>query len=183
MKILYIHGFGSSSFGKKSEIVKEYFGKENVIAPSLSYIPNLAVDTLEQLITVFPDIRGVIGSSLGGYYGIYLTNKFKIKSVLINPTIKPYEVLQQAIPQGISYFDNSRYDFKQEYLDYLKNIEVLQPDISQSLVLLQKGDEVLDYREALTVFQNGNLILEEGGNHSFENFETKLDKIKGFLDV
>jgi len=180
--ILYIHGFGSSSFGAKAEIVKNYFGQNRVIAPTLSHIPVLAIDTLEQIVNIFPNI-GVIGSSLGGYYAIYLTHKFGVKSVLINPAVTPYTTLERAVPQGINYFDNSRYDFKREYLDMLRDIEVQKPDISKSLLLLQKGDEVLDYRDAEKIFQGGNLIIEEGGNHSFQNFENKLPIIKDFLGV
>lgn len=180
--ILYIHGFGSSSFGLKSEIVKEYFGRDKVISPSLSHIPDLAVDTLEQIVNIFPNI-GVIGSSLGGYYAMHLTHKFGVKSVLINPAVTPYITLQRAVPVGINYFDNSRYDFKTEYLSMLKNIEVERPDISKSLLLLQKGDEVLNYRDAENIFRGGNLILEESGDHGFQNFESKLSTIKDFLEI
>ena len=182
MKILYIHGFGSSSFGAKSKVVKNYFGSSNVFSPSLSYVPNLAIDTLEQVIDFCPNIGGIIGSSLGGYYAIYLSHKFNIKSVLINPAIRPYDILRRAIPKGINYYDNSFFEFKTQYLDFLKEIEIANPDISKFLVLLQKGDEVLDYREALENFQNGNIILEEGGNHSFENFESKLPAIRSFFN-
>jgi predicted esterase YcpF (UPF0227 family) len=43
--ILYIHGFASSGLGAKAHSVREYFG-ERVLAPSLAYIPELALDTM-----------------------------------------------------------------------------------------------------------------------------------------
>ena len=47
--IIYIHGFGSSGHGGKATLFKDQF-KEEIILPSLSYVPSLAIHTLEQLI-------------------------------------------------------------------------------------------------------------------------------------
>ena len=49
--IIYIHGFASSGFGGKATLLKEHF-KENIFSPSFSYIPSLAMNTLEQLIEI-----------------------------------------------------------------------------------------------------------------------------------
>jgi len=46
---VYIHGFGSSAKGVKAMMVREAFAPK-VIAPSLSPIPDLAIDTLEQIV-------------------------------------------------------------------------------------------------------------------------------------
>ena len=53
--IIYIHGFASSGFGSKAEKFKEYFD-EGIITISLPTIPNLAINTLEQLIEAFVSI-------------------------------------------------------------------------------------------------------------------------------
>ena len=95
--IIYIHGFGSSGHGGKASLFREYF-EDEVIAPSLSYVPNLAIDTLEQLIEMLlekGETVGLVGSSLGGYYSIYLANKYDLKAVLINPAIYPYKTLDK----------------------------------------------------------------------------------------
>ena len=179
--ILYIHGFGSSAFSTKAKLLKQYFGEENILIPSLPYIPNLAVDTLEQIIKIFPNIN-LIGASLGGYYSIYLADKYNLKSVVINPTINPHLTLKQAVPQGISYYDNSRYDFKESYLNELENMRVKNPNLEKSYLFVQGGDEVLDSKESLKYFKGGNILFEKGGNHGFENFETKIDIIDKFFN-
>ncbi len=42
--IIYIHGFGGSGEGAKDKVFREYFKiiEESFIAPSLSYVPELA---------------------------------------------------------------------------------------------------------------------------------------------
>ena len=47
--IIYIHGFASCGFGSKAQKFKEYF-EDEIITISLPTIPNLAIDTLEQII-------------------------------------------------------------------------------------------------------------------------------------
>jgi len=185
--IVYIHGFGSSGLAKKATILKNYFGSENVFAPSLSHIPKLAIDTLEQFINIHKEQERekiiLIGASLGGYYASYLSNKYNLKAVLINPAVKPYEALIKAVPNGINYYDNSNFDFRKEYLNELKELIVEQPNIKKILLLLQKGDELLDYREALEFFDGSTILLEGGGSHNYSDFEAKLNLIQEFLEL
>jgi len=56
--IIYIHGFASSGMGIKAQIIRDHFKKES-IAPSLSYIPDLAIDTVN-----YPTIKGRASSEL-----------------------------------------------------------------------------------------------------------------------
>ncbi len=183
--ILYIHGFGSSGLATKASILKNYFGSDNVFAPSLSHIPKLAIDTLEQFIhnCKYHKTIYIIGASLGGYYALYLSHKYNLKAVLINPAVRPFDALKKAIPSGINYYDHSNFDFREEYLIELKNIFIEYPKLENIMLLLQKGDEVLDYKEALNFFEGSTVLLESGGNHNYFNFEAKLDLIREFLEL
>ena len=89
--IIYIHGFASSGFGSKPQKFKEYF-EDEIMTLSLPTIPNLAIDTLEQIIEAFLNKEEdvfLVGSSLGGFYALYLANKYDLKAVLINPAVNP----------------------------------------------------------------------------------------------
>lgn len=180
--LVYIHGFGSCGFSKKARILKEYFGEEEVFSPSLSYIPELAIDTLNQMLTLLVKTENVtlVGSSLGGYYATYLANKFDLKAVLVNPSVYPYNSLAEHIGLNHCYHDSSDYSFIQTHIDSLKAYEVETINPKNFLVLLQKGDEVLDFKEVERKYHDSTLVIEEGGNHSFENFESKMELIKAF---
>ncbi|RXJ69272.1 esterase [Halarcobacter ebronensis] len=182
--ILYIHGFGSSGFGGKATLFRDYF-EEEVITPSLSYVPALAIDTLEQIIEMLlakDEKVGLVGSSLGGYYSIYLANKYDLKAVLINPAVNAYKTLDK-IGMATNYYDGTSFEVTQEHLKSLKSFEV--KDIKNQknfMTLLQTEDEVLDYSEAAEKLSQSELIIEEGGNHSFENIESYFRKISIFLE-
>ena len=181
--IIYIHGFASSGFGSKAKLFKESFA-EDILLPSLSYIPSLALNTLEQIIELLLKRNEkvyLIGSSLGGFYCVYLANKYRLKAVLINPAIYPSKTLEK-IGMQTNYYDNSIFEVKKEHLEFLKSMEIKSIHNKKDfLVLLQKEDEVLDYKEAKLFLKGSSFYIEEGGNHSFENIQKYFKTINDFL--
>ena len=184
--IIYIHGFASSAFGDKAQKFKEYFDDE-LIAISLPTIPNLAINTLEQLIEAFISIDedvNLVGSSLGGFYAIYLANKYDLKSVLINPAVNPWNSLDRYENQEFitNYYDSSKFEFNTNHLNSLKNYKVEALNNPENFItLLQEEDEVLDFNDAAEYLESTELIIEEGGSHSFEDVERYFRKISTFF--
>ena len=184
--IIYIHGFGSSGLGMKATMFRKQLSSNDFFAPSLSYIPNLAIQTLEELIMTFNKngIKvGLIGSSLGGYYSIYLSNKYKIKSVLINPSINPTKTLAKSIGYAPSFYDESSFKWSKDHLEMLKEYEVKDIDPSLYFLLTQTGDELLDYNMAVEKLEGAKMIIEDGGNHSFEGIEKYIKDVEKFLSI
>jgi predicted esterase YcpF (UPF0227 family) len=184
--IIYIHGFGSSGKGGKSLQFREYFKSQNIpcIAPSLSYVPALAIDTLEQLITSYDEEVTLIGSSLGGFYSIYLAEKYGLKAVLINPAIDSSKTLKRMLTLGgtaKNYYDNTRFDWNAKHVDMLLDYRVKEAKKGEYFLLLQTADDVLDYKEALAKLPNAKSIVEEGGTHPFVRIERHFESVKEFL--
>jgi predicted esterase YcpF (UPF0227 family) len=126
---------------------------------------------------------GLVGSSLGGYYSIYLANKYNLKAVLINPAIYPYKTLDK-IGMATNYYDGSSFEVTRNHIESLKSYEVENIKSQENfLTLLQTEDEVLDYTQAEEKLSESELVIEEGGNHSFENIESYFRKIGSFLGV
>ena len=181
--IIYIHGFASSGEGHKAKLFRKYYKNKNekFMAPSLSYIPELAIQTLEEIIENTQEKISLMGSSLGGYYATYLAQKYNLKAVLINPSTYPYITLQKTLGFMQSFYDGSSFQWKKSHLEMLKKYEVQEPKQENFMLLLQKGDETLDYTEAANKFAKATLIIEEGGSHSFDNIERYFEKTEEFL--
>ena len=179
--IIYIHGFGSSGEGHKAKQFREYFKEDGFIAPSLSYIPELAIKTLEELIESYNGKVTLVGSSLGGFYSIYLSQKYNLKSVLINPSIFPYITLKKVLGDAPSFYDDSSFTWKESHIEMLQNYVIDEVNQKNFMLLVQKGDETLDYNEAVNKLQDSSLIIEEGGSHSFDAIERYFDKIREFF--
>jgi len=181
--LIYIHGFGSHGLGSKANAFRNYFKdkEEAFIAPSLSYVPDLAIQTLEELIESYDAVK-LIGSSLGGFYTLYLAQKYGLKAVLINPSIYPYVTLKKVLGESPSFYDESHFQWMDSHLEMLKKYKtdsVIEEDI---MLLLQKGDETLDYKEAEAKLLNSKQIVEEGGSHSFDGVERYFDEVDDFLN-
>jgi hypothetical protein len=180
--ILYVHGFGSSAQGYKAKLFEKHYKKLGIsfFAPNLSYIPNLAIETLSWLCENFQDVK-LIGSSLGGYYSLYLAKKYNLKAVVINPAVYAYERLEEAVDKNVpSFYDESSFLWTRNHLESLKKYDTKEVDES-ILFLLQTGDKLLDYKDSLKKYKKPNVLIEEGGSHAFENIESKLELIDDFL--
>jgi len=82
-KILFLHGLESNNKGQKVDFLKE---RAEVLAPKINYLDENLEEQLINIVENFhPDF--IIGSSMGGYVGSLLANKYVIKNLLFNPAI------------------------------------------------------------------------------------------------
>jgi predicted esterase YcpF (UPF0227 family) len=181
--ILYIHGFASCGWGEKSLALRRFFGVHRVIAPDLPFEPSGAVERLEQLLARYP-ISALAGASLGGFYATWLNRQRHLPAVLINPVVRPHEKLAAHTGTNLRWCDAMSFDMSPDWLTTLSAMQrPVTRDEERYLVLLQKGDEVLDYREALTFYRNQSIELEDGGDHRFAGFTDHLERISGWLGI
>lgn len=174
--ILFIHGFASCGLGHKSRALRDYFGARQVLLPDLSHEPETAIAQLQQLISEHP-IDLLVGSSLGGYYATWLNREGHRPAVLINPAVAPFSRLSEYLGEHQGC-DGRSFFLTEAHLAALKRLHrpSLRAD-ERYLVLLQTGDEVLDYRQAAAYYAEKDLVIEQGGNHRFQQFETYLPRI------
>ena len=178
--ILYIHGFASCGDSTKTRLLKAHFGEAEVLAPDVPVVPDEALAFLRHLIET-RDISLLIGSSLGGFYATVLSAEYGLNAVLINPSVHPYRTLAPYVGTNTFWCTGAPFEWKKAYLWQLARIaETMQLPGAELLVLLQSGDEVLDYTVAAEVLHDYEVIVEEGGNHRFENLGEHLGRIEAF---
>ena len=177
-KMLYLHGFGSCGEGKKSTGLKGYFGEENVLSPDLPYAPLDAIAYIDSLLK-HEEIDVLVGSSLGGFYATYFAEKYAMKAVLLNPSTQPWSTLSPYVGWQKRFCDQEVFEFKSVYIAQLKTLEA-EVKKGTYLVLLQTGDEVLDYTKAQSLYNKHKVIVEHGGNHRFENIDEYMSMIAKF---
>lgn len=182
---LYIHGFLSSSQSAKAQQFKHWLasnGREKEWkCPDLPADPKAAIQLLSNIIDANTQPLKLVGSSLGGFYATALAEQFSLKAVLINPAVRPSVLLQQKIGMHKAWHSDVQVVFSQTHVDILKQIEVnriAKPD--NIFLMIEKGDETLDYRQALTLYENCHQLIFNGGNHSFSRFDQVLGLIDAF---
>ncbi len=93
MNILYIHGLNGSLSEEKRAILQTY---GTVESPSINY--ELDDDSIENLRKQFQDknVDVIIGSSMGGFVGYYLSIAFRRPALLFNPALVSRSVFQRV---------------------------------------------------------------------------------------
>jgi predicted esterase YcpF (UPF0227 family) len=189
--LLYIHGFNSSPESHKASILKQWLAQQHpeIIyeVPYLKPYPAESIAQLEAIIerySVKNEIIGLMGSSLGGFYAAYLAEKYHLRAVLINPSIRPFELLGKYIGENKNFYNDDHYLFEQKHVDELKTFFVPQHTHPKNLLLMvQTGDEALNFGEATAKYVASQNIIEYGGDHGFTNFDRWFTYTLQFLKL
>lgn len=185
--IIYLHGFLSSPQSHKAQqtltYVKTHLPHVPIEIPKLANYPQAAVDIIEQVMARHTGkVCHFIGSSLGGFLSTYMVQKYGGKAVIINPAVRPYELLAEYLGAHINPYTNENFTLEASHIEQLIKLDAPRvKQVENFWVLLQTGDETLDYRQAVQKYQGAKLTVEEGGDHSFQHFERFLPDIFRFL--
>ena len=134
------------------------------------------------LATFLRDRLVVIGSSLGGYYANYLAEKYGCKAVALNPAVRAARELAPHVGMLTSYDTDEPYDFRPEYIDELKALQVESiTDPSRYFLMAAKGDELLDWREMVDFYKGAEQLVLEGSDHGIADYPEHLPRVLKFI--
>jgi predicted esterase YcpF (UPF0227 family) len=179
--IVYLHGFNSSPQSHKAQVMRRYMAERGLekefACPAL---PPLAGDALKAIEPLIRKNTCLIGSSLGGFYATYLAEKHGLKAVLINPAIDPHIGLRAYLGRQTNLHTAEPYELTEAHLHEWKKLYVPRITPSRYLLIVETGDEVLDYRRALERYAGAEQLVIPGGDHSLQSFPQHLARILGF---
>jgi predicted esterase YcpF (UPF0227 family) len=125
----------------------------------------------------------LIGSSLGGYYATWLAERHDMRAALVNPAVRPYELLGLALGMQTNLYTGVRYELTSSHIDELREYEAAAIQPNRYLLLVSTGDEVLDYTQAVEKYRGSEQVIEHGGDHGFSDFERHLGRVLAFCGV
>lgn len=186
--ILYFHGFASSSDSEKADILKNYISsfakKTKLVVPDLNDNFQKAVKEIKELIKSNDEPIAFMGSSLGGYYAAYFASIYNSKAILINPAIPPLKDFDIHLGENENYSTGNKFKLTKEDMKFIRSIAFKKyNNSSNTLILLESKDEVLNYIETSSYFKSSFIDIEFGGNHSYTSLSKKLEKIRNFIDI
>jgi predicted esterase YcpF (UPF0227 family) len=181
--LIYIHGFNSSPASVKAQLVKarmEARGRgAEFAAPALPHSPAQAGALLDTLAARHPG-AALIGSSLGGYYATWLAEKHDLRAALLNPAVRPYDLLNAHVGVQRNLYTGERYEFAAQHVEELRALEVPRITPARYLLVAATGDEVLDYRSAVARYRGCTQIVIDGGDHGLSDFVEHVDAVLEF---
>lgn len=183
---IYLHGFNSAPASFKARLLHERLRSmgrgADFWAPALPPWPPAAIEIAEAgILRQDPARVTLVGSSLGGHYATWLAQRHGVRAVLVNPAMRPADLLVPLLGPQTNLYTRERYELTPAHLACLRDLEVARVDAPERfLVVVATGDEVLDYRDALARFARSPRIVHPGSDHGFAAFERYLDAVIAF---
>jgi hypothetical protein len=179
--IVYLHGFNSSPHSHKAQVMGKYMAERGLAhefaCPALAPRAADAIREAEKYLT-----KGVcfVGSSLGGFYATHLAEKHGARAVLINPAVEPHVGLRAYLGPQKNLHTGEPYQLTEAHLREWESLYVARVTPQRYLLLVETGDEVLDYRRALERYAGAEQVVIPGGDHSLQSFPQHLPRILEF---
>lgn len=184
MRLIYLHGFRSSSRSFKARLLQDRFAAAGLADRFLA--PDLPVEPAAAIAQVQHEIRPVaadtlVGSSLGGCYATWLAEQVGCKAVLLNPAVRPARDLATQVGAQTGYHDGQLFEFRQAYVEQLRGYEVehiTRPE--RYFLIAAQGDEVLDWREMVAHYPGARQRVIPGSDHGLSDFADWIDEVLAF---
>ena len=185
--LIYLHGFNSSPSSTKARTLQSFMagrGLESSYAcPALPHQPDQAVARIEAEMQQHVGPFCFVGSSLGGFYATCLAEKHDARAVLLNPSTHPHLSLQPFLGPQQNLYTDERYELTKRHLEQWKAFypDTLVP--RRYLLVVETGDEVLDYHAATERYAGATQVVIEGGDHALRSFPEHMERILRFAGL
>lgn len=191
--IIYLHGFRSAPASVKSTALRQHLvglGLEDAFwCEQLPVSPREAIALVETAITQTRSRPGtptptLVGSSLGGYYATWLAERHGLRAVLVNPAVVAPLALEAWVGPQTNLYTGETFDFTHEHIAQLRALEIAHITRPERYwLLVETGDDVLDYRDAVRKYDSARQTVLEGGNHGFSRWGDYLEDIVRFAGL
>lgn len=188
--ILVFHGFASAMPNRAyKRIFKAFKDDFSIVGFNYDYFDIEANNSaFGQAWSELFEGRNVIaaGTSLGGFWANYFTEKFGIRKLLmINPVVDPVNQLRQFI--GRHYVEKRQEDLVVTAEDIEKYRDLIVPSSADTsrLVILTRDDDTLDFNLALDEYsknESNEVVVFDKGGHTLDLDEPRfMSIIKNFI--
>jgi uncharacterized protein len=189
--LVYLHGFRSSPASAKARLFGAAVAalpahdRPRLHVPELPHRPALAMTAIDALAANADRSRlAFVGSSLGGYYATVAAERYGARAVLINPAVRPDLDLRAHAGIQVNLYTGASFEVTPSHFDELRAMRVARiSDPGRYFLLVQTGDEVLDYRRAVEFYAGGSQLVQGGGDHAFTDFHAQIPAILRFCGV
>ncbi len=170
MILLYIPGFGSNDKSNTFLAIKNNITECNVQCLQYDNInpinaKNELTIQIEKYLSLNNEII-LIGSSLGGYWTNYFSQKYKLPCFLINPSLFPMQGLK-------------KYNIDDKYLQMYQNSKYT---LCSRTIFLGIKDTIVNNKQTEEIFKNISEVIWLNEDHRLTDYTPVINKIKYYIN-
>ena len=185
--ILYLHGFRSGPQSWKARSLAARMAElglgDRLWCEQLPVSARATMALAEAAIAASPRPPTLVGSSLGGFYATWLAERHGLRAVLVNPAVLAHLSLADYVGPQTNLYTGEEFQFTREHVAQLQAMEVADLRPERYWLLVEEGDEVLDYRQAVARYRDARQTVLAGGDHSFTRFVDFVPQILEFAGL
>ncbi|MGL1832365.1 YqiA/YcfP family alpha/beta fold hydrolase [Rhodocyclaceae bacterium SMB388] len=191
--IIYLHGFRSAPASIKSTAMKKRMAElglaDEFWCEQLPVSPQASIELIEQQIDRARQRDPqrpptLVGSSLGGYYATWLAETHGLRAALVNPAVVAPAALEAWVGRQTNLYTGESFDFTHRHIAELQTLDVASITHPERYwLLVETGDELLDYRDAVAKYRGARQTVIEGGDHGFSHWTDYIDDVLRFAGL
>ena len=181
--IVYLHGFVSSPSSRKATMLGDYVRNcvsgIDYVVPELHHRPALAIGQVAQACAAYPPgALTLVGSSLGGFYATVMAERLGCRAALLNPAVHPHRHFGRYLGIQKNLYTGEEFELTVEHVGELMALDpaaITRPE--RYWLIVETGDEVLDYREAVAYYAGACQTVVRGGDHALGSFPEHVPEL------
>lgn len=154
------------------DYVRHHAQELDYVVPELHDRPRLALEQIAAACaSVDPASLTLVGSSLGGFYATVMAERLGCRAMLLNPAVHPHRHFGRYLGTQHNLYTGEAFELTVEHVGELMAADVAvitRP--GRYWLLVETGDEVLDYREAVAFYAGACQTVVQGGDHALGSF-------------
>lgn len=183
--IIYLHGFGSTGNSEKSQLLTATGAK--VFAPTLPISPSETIKIISEIVKSVDSYPLLfIGTSLGGFWATYFSQKFDCPCIAVNPSTNPGHRMSQQVGRTITNFSTGLpfVITEQDIAEYHRcEADVAANSNGKMLNLfLAEDDTIIPCIDAVNYYKHFDYrCMTRDGGHQFAKHWDKVIEQAGYI--
>ena len=120
----------------------------------------------------------LVGSSLGGFYATVMAERLGCRAALLNPAVRPHTHFEKYLGPRENLYTGEKFTLTHEHVEALRDLDpgpVTRPE--RYWLFVETGDVVLDYRDAVKLYDGALQTIVRGGDHTLASFPEHVPEI------
>jgi len=147
--------------------------------PQLHHRPSHAIDQASAAcMQVDAADLTLVGSSLGGFYATVLAERLGCRAALLNPAVHPHTHFEKYLGPQKNLYTGEEFTLTNEHVEELRDLDpgpITHPE--RYWLFVETGDVVLDYRDAVKLYDGALQTIVRGGDHTLVSFPEHVPEL------
>ena len=169
----YIHGFNSNKNSRSYLELKKIYPDIRDFHYNYMQQAFLAINEIENKLRVCLASNKklvLIGSSLGGYFALYFSQKYGLPCVVFNPVTFPEKQLTPFLGENYNFYTHEQWNFTPDILNSYQNYQLSTNMIFTPQIIIGTNDEIINPLITHAFWTKSAKILITKEEHSISNY-------------